>query len=72
MRMNSLGDVGVLAETFSFVPPALLEQATGFTLGQALLAGKISPTPTLAKIEGRLSVEGGGDVDSSWAEAPAP
>jgi DNA helicase HerA-like ATPase len=68
MRMNSLADVAHLSETFSFVPPRLLEQSTGFTLGRALLSGKISPTPTLTKFEGRLSLEGGGDVASTWAK----
>lgn len=34
-----------LAATFSVVPPRMLEQSTNFTLGQALLAGKIAPTP---------------------------
>lgn len=67
MRMNSVEDVGHLASTFSFVPPRLLEQSTNFTLGEALLAGKIAPTPTLAKFEGRMSPEGGGDVESTWA-----
>lgn len=67
MRMNSLEDVGHLASTFSFVPPRLLEQSTNFTLGEALLAGKIAPTPTAVKFEGRLSPEGGGDVSSAWA-----
>jgi hypothetical protein len=66
MRMNSLEDIAHLSSTFSFVPPRLLEQSTGFTLGRALVAGKISPTPTLAKFEGRLSEEGGGDVPSTW------
>ncbi|MDJ0952322.1 MAG: ATP-binding protein [Acidimicrobiia bacterium] len=68
MRMNSLTDIAHLSETFSFVPPRLLEQSTGFSLGRALLAGKISPTPTLTKFEGRLSLEGGGDVPSTWAK----
>jgi DNA helicase HerA-like ATPase len=68
MRMNSMADVAHLSETFSFVPPRLMEQSTGFTLGRALLAGKISPTPTLTKFEGRLSPEGGGDVPSSWSK----
>lgn len=67
MRMNSHEDVDHLQSVFSFVPPRLLEQSTGFELGQALLAGKISPTPTLAKFEGRVSPEGGGDVPSTWA-----
>ncbi len=68
MRMNSMADVAHLSDTFSFVPPRLLEQSTGFTLGRALLAGKISPTPTLTKFEGRLSLEGGGDVPSTWSK----
>lgn len=72
MRMNSRTDVDHLAATFSFVPPALLAEATGFTLGQALVAGKISPTPAVAQIEGRLSVEGGGDVAATWAVPARP
>lgn len=67
MRMNSRADVGHLAESFSFVPPRLLEQSTGFTLGEALLAGKIVPSPTMVKFEGRLSPEGGGDVATTWS-----
>ena len=67
MRMNSQEDIGQLQSTFSFVPPRLLDQSSGFTLGRALVAGKISPTPTLAKFEGRLSHEGGGDVPATWA-----
>jgi len=67
MRMNSSEDVGHLQSIFSFVPPRLLEQSTGFTLGQALVAGKISPTPTLVKFEGRMSPEGGGDVPATWS-----
>ncbi len=67
MRMNSTEDVDQIASTFSFVPRALLDMAPNFTLGEALIAGKIAPTPTLTKIEGRLSPEGGGDVSAEWA-----
>jgi hypothetical protein len=67
MRMNSSEDIAHLATTFSFVPPRLLEQSTSFTLGEALLAGKIAPTPTAVKFEGRLSPEGGGDIPTDWA-----
>ena len=34
MRMNSAADVGHLTELFSFVPPSLLERATGFRQGR--------------------------------------
>lgn len=67
MRMNSAGDLARLAELFSFVPPALLGRATSFGLGQALVAGRISPHPMLVTTGGRIAQEGGGDVPADWA-----
>ena len=49
MRMNSTADLAHLAETFSFVPPTMLDAARHFGLGEALVAGKISPHPTLIR-----------------------
>jgi DNA helicase HerA-like ATPase len=69
MRMNSVADVASLAGLFSFVPPALLEQATGFRQGQALVAGKVVPIPTLVRFGARVSVEGGSDVATDWARS---
>jgi len=69
MRMNSVADVASLAGTFSFVPQALLEQATGFRQGQALVAGKVVPIPTLVRFGARVSVEGGSDVATDWARS---
>ena len=42
MRMNSLADIGHLAQVFSFVAPGLIDRATTFAQGEALVAGKIS------------------------------
>jgi len=67
MRMNSAADINALGETFSFVPPALLEQATGFGLGEGLAAGKIAPDPLLFRTGRRYTVEGGSDVPATWA-----
>lgn len=67
MRMNSTEDVGHLAETFSFISPSLLARSTTFSQGQALIAGKIAPTPLLAQFGRRLSQEGGSDVPDTWA-----
>ena len=67
MRMNSVADVASLSGLFSFVPQALLEQATGFRQGQALIAGKVVPIPTLVRFGARVSVEGGSDVATDWA-----
>jgi DNA helicase HerA-like ATPase len=67
MRMNSVADVASLAGLFSFVPQPLLDQATGFRQGQALVAGKVVPIPTFVRFGSRVSVEGGSDVDADWA-----
>jgi uncharacterized protein len=69
MRMNSTADLADLARSFSFVPPGLLAGATSFGLGQALVAGRISPQPAYVQMGKRLSEEGGADVPATWAVA---
>jgi uncharacterized protein len=70
MRMNSAADVAHLTELFSFVPPSLLQRATGFRLGEALVAGKVATTPSLVRFGSRVSEEGGSDVPADWARRP--
>jgi hypothetical protein len=72
MRMNSAADLSVVGEVFSFVPPGLLERATSFRQGEALVAGKISSHPALIRFGERLSEEGGADVPATWLRAPSP
>jgi DNA helicase HerA-like ATPase len=67
MRMNSRSDLAVLSETFSFVPPSLLALAAEFRQGEAVVAGKLVPSPTLGRFGPRWTVEGGSDVPSAWA-----
>jgi DNA helicase HerA-like ATPase len=67
MRMNGRQDVDALGSLFSHVPEPLLRRALGFSLGQALFAGPIAPTPIVAQIGARITREGGGDVPTSWA-----
>jgi DNA helicase HerA-like ATPase len=62
MRMNSAADLGHLVESFSFVPPSMFDEARHFGLGEALIAGKVSPNPTLVRFGARISEEGGADV----------
>jgi DNA helicase HerA-like ATPase len=66
MRMNSAADLSVVSEFFSFAPPGLLERATTFRLGEALVAGKISSHPALVRFGERISEEGGADVPTTW------
>jgi len=68
MRMASRSDLDWVAETLSFAPRPLLEQATGFGQGESLVAGKIaSHHPTLVRFGPRLAEEGGSDVPTAWA-----
>jgi hypothetical protein len=71
MRMNSLGDLAFAHGAFSFVPSSLMDRATTFRLGEALVAGKISPHPALVRMGRRVAEEGGADVPATWAR-PAP
>ena len=67
MRLNSRADVAFASDIFSFVAPGLIAQAVGFRLGEALVAGKVSPEPALLRFGHRFSEEGGSDVPSTWA-----
>jgi hypothetical protein len=69
MRLNSAADAALVQTRFSFVPDALLGQAASFGLGEALVAGKLSPHPVLVRFGARVSEEGGADVPSDWAAA---
>ena len=71
MRMNSRSDLAVLSETFSFVPPSLLAVAAEFRQGEAVVAGKLVPSPTLGRFGPRWTLEGGSDVPSDWAAVRA-
>ncbi len=66
MRMNSVADLGHVASVFSFVPPGLVERATAFAQGEALVAGKIASHPALVRFGSRITHEGGADV-AGWA-----
>ena len=71
MRVNSQPDRAHLAELFSRTPAEMVEAALDFGLGEALVTGPVSPTPMRVKIGDRLSVEGGADLPTSWAD-PKP
>ena len=66
MRMNSIADLGHVARVFSAVPAGLIDRATTFAQGEALVAGKIASHPALIRFGSRISQEGGADV-KGWA-----
>jgi hypothetical protein len=67
MRLNSAADAAFAQAVFSFVPASLIDRATTFRLGEALVAGKLSPHPALVRFGARLAQEGGADVPATWA-----
>ena len=71
MRMNSIADLGHVARVFSAVPPGLIDRATTFAQGEALVAGKIASHPALIRFGSRISQEGGADV-AGWTDAGEP
>ena len=72
MRMNSTGDLAYIADELSVAPAPLVERATSFRIGEALVAGKFASHPALVRFGPRIAAEGGADVPATWAEAPAP
>lgn len=66
MRMNSTADLAHVGSVFSFVPPGLLDRATTFDQGEALVAGKIASHPALIRFGARITQEGGADVGGWW------
>ena len=69
MRMNSTADLAHVAGVFSFVPPGLIDRATTFRQGEALVAGKIASHPALIRFGARITHEGGADV-AGWESRP--
>jgi DNA helicase HerA-like ATPase len=65
MRMNSSADLGYVAQIFSFVPPGLIDRATTFAQGEALISGKVASHPALVRFASRITKEGGSDV-AGW------
>jgi DNA helicase HerA-like ATPase len=71
MRMASAADLAYVAAGLSYAPSPLLERATSFGLGEALVAGKIASHPAFVRFGPRIAEEGGGDVPTTWAEGGA-
>jgi len=62
MKMTSPVDLQELGTYFGYAPASLLARSPWFRQGEALFAGGFVPTPTLVKMNVRLTPEGGTDV----------
>jgi DNA helicase HerA-like ATPase len=68
MRMNSPADLDELARVFGFVPRQLLDRASRFVQGEALVAGGFVGLPIVVKMRDRVTPEGGVDVPVPLAD----
>ena len=71
MRMNSLADLGFVGESSPSFLRSLLERATAFRQGEALVAGKIVSHPCFVRFGARVAEEGGSDIPADWARPHA-
>ncbi|WP_082590598.1 ATP-binding protein [Agromyces sp. Soil535] len=62
MKMTSPVDLAELGTYFGYAPTSLLARSPWFRQGEALFAGGFVPTPSLVKMNARLTPEGGSDV----------
>src|SRR4051812_12661664 len=73
MKLDSAADIAYLEAAFSQVPGALIEQASGFVLGEGLIAGRVTPRPRLFRAGMRRSPEGAPDLPAAGAHRdPSP
>jgi DNA helicase HerA-like ATPase len=62
MRMGSAADLAYTGELLSYAPRDLLDGASTFGLGEALVAGQLSSHPALIRFGRRVAEEGGADI----------
>jgi DNA helicase HerA-like ATPase len=65
MRLSSAADLAHVGSVFSSVAAGLVDRASTFAQGEALVAGRIVSHPALVRFGKRLTREGGTDV-SDW------
>lgn len=71
MRMSSDADLNDLGRLLSFVPRGLLDGATTFRMGEALIAGRLLHFPAYVRMGSRVSEEGGADIPTTWTAGTA-
>jgi len=63
MRLTNPADQNAVATAAEALSQDLLEDLPGLNVGEAVLVGELTRSPVMVKIGGRVSAEGGSDVD---------
>jgi DNA helicase HerA-like ATPase len=67
MKLSSHLDIDHIAGAYGAVDQRMIQLATGFKSGSALVAGRIVKAPTLMRFRLRKLPESGGDIELNWA-----
>ena len=67
MRMNSRSDLALARGDLLVRARSDARARADFAQGEAVVAGKLVPSPTLGRFGPRWSAEGGADVPTDWA-----
>ena len=70
MKMSSHLDIDHVAGAYGAVDRRMIQLATGFKSGSALVAGRIVKSPTLMRFRRRKLPESGGDIALDWSILP--
>lgn len=70
MRITSQLDLDHIAGSFGAVDRTMMQLATGFRSGSAMIVGRLVRSATLMKFRQRRLAEAGGDIALSWGCVP--
>ena len=70
MRLTSQIDIDHIASAFGAVDRTMMQLATGFRSGSAMIVGRIVRSPTLMRFRARRLPEAGGDIALGWGSIP--
>lgn len=71
MRLTSQNDLDHVTASFGAVDRGMMQLATGFRSGSAMVVGRIVRSPTLMRFRERILKEAGGDIALDWGSDPA-
>ncbi|PWI49628.1 hypothetical protein CEE45_00420 [Candidatus Heimdallarchaeota archaeon B3_Heim] len=68
LQMASNTNLDVIKDTFSYVPSHFIDKAKEFNQGNALIIGRITPSPCFIQFSDKKTKEGGSDKISTWED----
>jgi hypothetical protein len=67
MRLTNPADISAVRQSSERMSEELLADLPGLNRGEAIVVGELTKVPTMVKVSGRISAEGGSDIDVAEA-----